>query len=211
MTQDDINTVRFALSHARMSTYDVAVAHDHMLALRLYSWNAQISAALFTSLQVCEVVIRNAVSDALEAVYGQNWPWNKTFEVSLPFGRMQELISARSGAQTVGQVIPELSFYFWQQMFTNRHFGRIWSRHIERIFPGMDATMAKQAKRIYIHDELEHIRGLRNRIAHHEPIFSSNLEADFDRIVNLVRLRCPTSAHWLVQNNLFTIIYAQKP
>ncbi len=111
----------------------------------------------------------------------------------------------------MGQVIPELSFYFWQQMFTNRHFGRIWENHIERIFPNMDKKMEKQLKRIHIHDELEHIRNLRNRIAHHEPIFRSDLEADFQRIVNLVMLKCSTSAQWLVQNNLFTTIYSQKP
>ncbi|EPA9398749.1 Abi family protein [Yersinia enterocolitica] len=211
MTQEDMDTVRLALSHARMSTYDAAVLHDGKSALGLYSWNAQVSAALFASLQICEVVIRNAVSDALEAIYGQEWSWNQTFETSLPYGRMQDLIKAREHAVNVRQVIPELSFYFWQQMFTNRHFERIWSQHIDRLFPNMEAGMAKQAKRIHIHDELEHIRNLRNRIAHHEPIFRRDLEADFQRIVNLVELKCSASAQWLTQNNLFTIIHAQKP
>lgn len=211
MTQEDMDTVRFALSHARMSTYDAAVLDDGKSALGLYSWNAQVSAALFASLQICEVVMRNAVSDALEAVYGQEWPWKQSFETSLPYGRMQDLIKAREQATTVGQVIPELTFYFWQQMFTNRHYGRIWSQHIDRIFPNMGAGMAKQAKRIHIHDELEHVRNLRNRIAHHEPIFQRDLQADFERIVNLIELKCPVSAQWLTQNNLFTMIYAQRP
>lgn len=211
MTQEDMESVRFALSHARMSTYEAAMPDDYMSALRLYAWNAQVSAALFASIQICEVVIRNAVSDALEDIYGQQWAWNETFLKSLPFRRRQELETAREGLQTVGQVIPELSFYFWQQMFTSRHFGRIWENHMERIFPNMDKKMAKQLRRIHIHDELEHIRNLRNRIAHHEPIFRSDLEADFQRIVNLVTLKCSTSAQWLVQNNLFTTIYSQKP
>ncbi|WP_217437058.1 Abi family protein [Serratia fonticola] len=211
MTQEDTDAVRLALSHARMSTYDTAVLHNGKSALELYSWNAQVSAALFASLQICEVVIRNSVSDALETIYGQEWPWNRTFETSLPYGRMQDLIKAREHAATVGQVIPELSFYFWQQMFTNRHFGRIWSQHICRLFPNMEARMAKQAKRIHIHDELEHIRNLRNRIAHHEPIFQRNLEADYRRIISLIGLRCSASALWLAQNNSFTTVYEQKP
>ncbi|MCA6943795.1 Abi family protein [Pectobacterium polaris] len=211
MTQKDMDIVRLALSHARMSTYDAAVLDGGKSALELYSWNAQVSAALFASLQICEVVMRNAVSDALEVIYGQKWPWNQTFETSLPYGRMQDLIKAREQATTMGQVIPELSFYFWQHMFTNRHYGRIWSQHIERLFPNMETGAAKQAKRIHIHDELEHIRNLRNRIAHHEPIFQRDLEDDFKRIVNLIKLKCPVTAQWLTKNNLFTTIYAQKP
>lgn len=211
MTQGDIETVRLALSHARMSTYDAAVLEDGKSALGLYSWNAQVSAALFESLQICEVVIRNAVSDALENIYGQAWPWNKTFETSLPDSRMQELIKARQKAATTGQVIPELSFFFWQHMFTNRYFGRIWSQHIDRVFPNMDARTAKQEKRIHMHDELEHLRKLRNRIAHHEPIFQRDLEGDFQRIVNLIGLKCGVSAQWLRENNLFKSIYSQRP
>lgn len=211
MTPEDTETVRLALSLPRMSTYDAAVHEDGKSALALYSWNAQVSAALFESLQICEVVIRNAVSDALEVIYGPEWPWNPTFETSLPYGRTQELFKAREGMTTTGQVIAELSFYFWQQMFTSRHYGRIWEPHIERLFPNMDPATAKQPKRIHIHDELEHIRMLRNRIAHHEPIFHRDLEDDFQRIVKLIGFKCSVSSQWLLQNNLFSSIYALKP
>lgn len=211
LTQGDTDTVRLALSLARMSTYDAAVHEDGKSALALYFWNAQVSAALFESLQICEVVIRNAVSDALESIYGPEWPWKPTFETSLPYGRMQDLFKARENMATTGQVIAELSFYFWQQMFTNRHYVRIWESQIERVFPNMDAAMAKQPKRIHIHDELEHIRTLRNRIAHHEPIFHRNLEDDFQRIVKLIGFKCPVSSQWLIENNLFKSIYSLKP
>lgn len=211
MIPEDSQAIHLALSHARLSTYDAAVSQAGKSALELYAWNSQVSAALFTPLQMCEVVIRNAVSDALEAIYGPEWPWKQTFETSLPNSRMQELIKAREGARTTGQVIPELSFYFWQSMFTARHFGRIWNQHIARLFPFMEAGMAKQAKRIHIHDELEHIRVLRNRIAHHEPIFQRDLETDYKRIVSMIGLRCSVSARWLTQKNSFTTVYEQKP
>ncbi|MDC7860718.1 Abi family protein [Pantoea ananatis] len=211
MTDEEVDAVRVALSQSRMSTYDAAVLNGKSSALDLYLWNAQVSAALFSSLQICEVVIRNAVSDALEKIYGERWPWNSTFETSLPYGRQQDLLKARGDAQTTGHVIAELNFYFWQQMFTNRHYGRIWSTHIERLFPNMEKGMAKQAKRIYIHEELEHVRNLRNRIAHHEPIFSRDLESDFERVLNLIEIKCSGSAKWLMQNNMFTSIYARKP
>ncbi|QDQ88948.1 hypothetical protein FMZ60_16090 [Alcaligenaceae bacterium SJ-26] len=68
-----VPAVREALSAARMETYERAVGGDgecNPAALRLYAWNADVSGALLPPLHVCEVVIRNVVSDALAAVYG---------------------------------------------------------------------------------------------------------------------------------------------
>lgn len=211
MTQKDADIVHLALSRARMSTYESVAVEQGKSALALYAWNGLISGALLTPLQMCEVIIRNAVSDALEALYGSDWPWNKTFETSLPFARKKELLEARKDATTVGQVIPELSFYFWQNMFTSRHYGRIWEGHIDRLFPNMELGMNKQAKRIFIQNEMEHIRALRNRIAHHEHIFKRDLEDDYQRIVQLIGLRCKISAQWLIQNNFFNTVFGLKP
>ncbi len=211
MTTLDTKSIRLALSEARLTKYDLAVSAGEKSALDLYAWNALISGSLLTPLQVCEVVIRNAVSDALEAVYLTEWPWNATFEKSLPYARRIELLQAREGASATGQVIPELTFYFWQSMFTNRFFVRLWEPFIDSIFPNIRNNMARQEKRKYIHDELEHIRKLRNRIAHHEPVFNRNLPEDYQKIVALVALRCPVSARWLSINQFFTSIYAIKP
>jgi hypothetical protein len=43
-------------------------------ALALCAWKGRISAALIAPLHVCEIVMRNAVSDAIEQVYGPRWP-----------------------------------------------------------------------------------------------------------------------------------------
>ncbi len=73
-----LQAVKTALSSARMSTYETASC-DSSLALELYAWNAQVSGALLTPLHICEVVIRNAVSDVLESLYGEKWPWSAGF------------------------------------------------------------------------------------------------------------------------------------
>ncbi len=88
----DIQRIRDALSNARMSTYDLAVVAGGKSALDFYAWNAEISGALLGPLHLCEIVIRNAVSDALITVYQQNWPWNPSFERSLPQQRKNELM-----------------------------------------------------------------------------------------------------------------------
>jgi len=66
-----INAVRAALSAARMGTFEAAAgvqSDDDPAALLLYAWNAEVSGAFLAPLHVCEVVIRNAVSDALAVV-----------------------------------------------------------------------------------------------------------------------------------------------
>lgn len=211
MTPQDIQRIRDALSTARMSTYDLAVVAGGKSALDLYAWNAEVSGALLGPLHLCEIVIRNAVSDALTTVYQQNWPWNPSFERSLPHQRKNELIAARNRHPNTGKVIPDLTFFFWQNMFSNRHFGRIWDPHIQRIFPNLGVQLPNQQKRIHIHDELDAIRELRNRIAHHEPIFNRNLLMDYQKIVDLVMLRCPVTAQWLIANQTFTTVLGKKP
>lgn len=67
-TEAEVLVVHEALSVARMETFKNAVGNSprrDAAALDLYAWNAQVSSALLMPLHVCEVVIRNAVSEAL--------------------------------------------------------------------------------------------------------------------------------------------------
>jgi hypothetical protein len=190
-----------------MTTYDAAIpASDpqrEASAVALYRWNARIAGALLSPLHVCEVVVRNAVSEAVEQVYGPRWPWSDGFLQSLPnppknagYNPQRDLVMSRSQPST-GKVIPELKFVFWQKMFTSRHDARLWTPHLRDLFPnhGSDSTVGALRTRIY--DDLEVIRRLRNRIAHHEPTFSRDLDSDMAMIIDLVQLRSPTTAAWI--------------
>lgn len=157
-------------------------------------------------LHICEVVIRNAVADALEAVYGPRWPWETTFVLSLPnpsgsyYNSRRDLKSAAAKQPSTGKVIPELKFVFWQEMFTHRHDVRLWNTHIKRIFPSYDPAITVVSLRKAVYADLEAIRKLRNRIAHHEPIFTRNLKTDFERMLKLVEQRSPLVASWMTAN-----------
>jgi len=212
-----IQSVTNALSTARISTYENAVGNtlDSSSALELYAWNAQVSGALLTPLHICEVVIRNAVSDALTSVYGDRWAWQQGFERSLKnkgkYNPRQDLLRTRSNIQTIGKLIPEMKFVFWQKMFISHHDGRLWNQHLMQIFPNLDSTKSIAQLRTDIYNELEEIRTLRNRIAHHEPIFTRNLENDFQKIINLVRFRCSSTADWLLINQQALALIQSKP
>lgn len=208
--------VRQALSVARMTTYDAAASGDTSLALDLYRWNAEVSGAFMTPLHICEVATRNAVSEVLEGLYGRRWPWSRGFEQSLPrptrgYKPLQDLRNARSGQPTLGKVIPELKFVFWQKMFTGRNDARLWIPALRRTFPNIGTTQSVQQQRLGIYGDLEQIRKLRNRIAHHEPIFSRDLAQDLAVISRLLGLRSSETELWLGQIETVTGLLPNRP
>jgi hypothetical protein len=121
--------------------------------------------------------MRNAVSDALTAVYGSKWPWSRSFERSLPssggYDPCRDLQRGRTAHATTGKVIPELKFVFWQKMFTSRYDTRLWNAHLRRVLPNLDPAKTVAQLRAQIYDDLEYVRLLRNRLAHHEPSSSA--------------------------------------
>ncbi len=210
-----IHAVKKSLSPARMTTYEAATANEAE-ALMLYVWNAQVSAALLMPLHICEVVMRNTVSEALEATYGHRWPWSQGFERSLPnppvgYNSCHDLHAARRTSDTTGKLIPELKFVFWQKMFTSRHDTRLWDRYLFNVLPNVDQNKSASTIRQSVYQDLEVIRTLRNRIAHHEPIFNRNLAADFQLIENLIKLRCRLTADWMVKHQQALSMINDKP
>lgn len=220
-TKAILSAIKDGLYPARIGTYEAQVhikGNGDPRAVALYTWNAQVSAALFIPLHFCEVVVRNAAADALEAVYGVRWPWNPVFILSLPNPSYPNIYNPRANLNKVasqqpstGKVIPELNFVFWQQLFTNRHDVRLWNSHLKRVLPEHDSKKAIAAIRKSIYADLEVIRRLRNRIAHHEPIFTRNLKQDLERMHRLVRLRSNLVASWMMASQIGDIVISQLP
>ncbi|WP_256349382.1 hypothetical protein [Pseudomonas gingeri] len=127
------------------------------------------------------------------------------------YNALSDLQAVRNKAKTTGQVIAELKFVFWEKTFTSRHDSRIWEPQMMRVLPNLDAakTVAQHRKRIF--DDLNQVRRLRNRIAHHEPIFMRNLLDGFQTIQRLVEARCQVSADWMVSQQQVTDLIRLKP
>lgn len=197
----DEGVVRDALSTPRMGTYVLAAGGDLGRAITLYGWNARISAALMLPAHFAEVTTRNAVSEGLTRLYGPNWPRSRSLTRSLPaptgaFNPRRELQRAAGKQPTTGKIIAELKFAFWQHMFTSRHHDRVWKNQILALFPGSTGVSA-DGLRTRVHDDLETIRQLRNRVAHHEPVIARDLAADLARMLDLVQLRSSPTAAWI--------------
>lgn len=96
-------------------------------------------------------------------------------------------------------------------MFTRRYDNRIWDGHLRRVLPNLDPALPVQTLRQQIYRDLEQLRLLRNRIAHHEPIFTRNLADDYRKILELVDYRCAVTAAWLDDNQQVAVVIKNKP
>ncbi len=220
-TPDEKRDLPDIISAPRFATYLNATNNDVSTALSLYQWNLEISAAFIVPLQVCEVATRNGVVVALEKRYGADWHISQGFLHSLPqpsfsysphsdFTKTSSKLR-RKQALTTGKIVAELKFAFWETMLTKRHDQRLWTPFFNDSFPHTDVTISIYAARRRANEHLEKVRGLRNRIAHHEPIFTRNIQDEYQRILDIIRWRSPVSADWVKKVQGVTKLIQNKP
>lgn len=200
MPYRDIEKVLYA---GRLFTYRDAVKNtlgidSEEITLKLYEWNAKLSGHFLFPLHIYEVMLRNAISDAISQRYGVDWPINRVFQNSLPKKEKADLLNLVTPRyEGLGKVVPELNLYWFESMLTKRHEARIWKPYGRTIFP--NASIDAVDLRVRLNQECKQIRKLRNRIAHHEPIFNqANIQKIFGHIQTAVAFRCTTTEAWLV-------------
>lgn len=71
-----------ALSTPRLATYLHWSGGDGEVALRLYTFNVNLSAALYGPLHMFEVALRNAADLALTRKFGSAWPANSALALT---------------------------------------------------------------------------------------------------------------------------------
>lgn len=207
-TQQEITDLPKLLSQQRFQRYLEARHDDVDAALRLYQWNLEISGEFLKILHLCEISLRNGVADAISAVHGEEWPWVQGFRISLlspsrGYSPRRDLETVSNYHQTSGKIIAELKFAFWEKMLNANQQSRLWDTQLSTHFPHLDFTIGAEHARDTLRQKVYSVRALRNRIAHHEPIFyRPALRDDFLNILYVIEARCPISANWIgeIQN-----------
>lgn len=206
-SQDELHHLPNVLSAPRFATYLQTCQNDREDALQLYLWNLKVSAALMVPLHVVEVTLRNAVVEAIETVHGGTWPWSAGFLRSLPnpkrphYSPQSDLALLGRKHPTSGKIIADLKFVFWERMLTKRHDERLWAQQFATIFSNAPTDRSMSELRQEVHTYVNEVRELRNRIAHHEPIFSRDLRAVLGRMDTIVRWRNRETADWMEKVN----------
>ncbi|MBW4093372.1 MAG: Abi family protein [Proteobacteria bacterium] len=185
-----------ALSPERFARYLAWAGGDREHARHLYTLNTQISEALYTPLQMLEVVLRNRIDTVMSASQGERW-FDREGLLAIEHQRQQlakaaEDIRKDGRPPTAGRIVAALSFSFWTAMVSPAYEG-LWQVSLHRIARRDDG---KGVRRQDLSGPLTPIRTLRNRIAHHEPILQWNLPAHYANMLRVTAWLSAAAAQW---------------
>ncbi len=200
------------ISAQRLGPYRKAAGQNLDRALKLYAWNLNIGAAFLPLFCAVEVSLRNLTVKRLTEVYAETW-WKAVALLGLLekeggsiVRKAEKTIRQKNQDPDSGRMTAELGFGFWENMLLEKYTPDLWaSLHISFPYlpPGVDQTALKTKCR--------KVRELRNRIAHHEPIFHRNLSQDYANCLELIRWLSPAKAEWVRPHCAVASMLRAKP
>jgi len=195
----------------RLAPYVKAASGDPSVALSLYEWSSRMASAAFEDVGHLEVLFRETLDRALQAHYRESdvgIPW---FLLPTPGGAQVvaaiDIVRARlraQGRETRDQIVAGLSFGFWSGIVGPK-YDDLWRRAIHRAFPKGNGT------RKQISTAIEHVRKLRNRLAHHDSMANVDIPFEIRRVYDLAGFIHPDAKSWLETFSRAMDVYAQRP
>lgn len=175
-----------------MSRYRISPWDRKDLILARYIYNVEISSALYNSLHMLEVALRNGIHrEAAKHFRNKFWFLDHTILKAKDVSTMANCLARLEGKAKVlpvpaGKVIADTTFGFWTNLFITDYDVRFWRPIIHRVFPHAPRTSSLTRKAMFA--RLDPMRfKLRNRISHYEPIWQfSDLQARHDEIIETI-------------------------
>ncbi|HEX6153870.1 MAG TPA: hypothetical protein VFZ19_10150 [Solirubrobacterales bacterium] len=204
------------LGSSRFQTYLEAVEGHHENAVALYNWNARISAAFLEVLCHLEVLVRNAVDRQFEAtdpatslsiIDSDVWLCDPAVLTPESRERVNEAIARllrERKRPSRDRVVASLSFGFWKSLFGSV-YEELWRTTLFAAFPHGSGRRREVAN---LTGPILHFR---NRIAHHEAIFSSDLEERHRQILRLAGIIDPEAERYIATLSRVETLLPEMP
>jgi hypothetical protein len=191
------------ISASRLEKYLSAVDGDLSKALLLYEENMRLAEAFYTPLQCFEVCLRNTLNLRLSLTYGADWPTNgkPPFEQGFlkSISDAIDVLKKDGHDYSTDALVAELNFGFWVGLLGPSYDATLWR---QTLFKGFLAKGGGQ-KRSTVHGRFNALRRFRNRVAHHEPIFSRPLQQFHDEIIEAIAWMCRHTSDWAAHHSRF--------
>ncbi|MBE5458319.1 hypothetical protein E3G52_005227 [Mycobacteroides abscessus] len=221
------------ISPARYQRYRAAAWGDTARAARLYMWNCDLSAAYWPSIALVEVAIRNAIDIQLCSHLGvtRDVGWHGDVLAERPrihltekerekvkksiesFDRRNNSPGQPRVEATGGDIVADLSLGFWvslvgeglprQHANVYDYFQKLWRPFLYRAFPHYEPGLRSAGE---LRNHLRTFELLRNRIAHHEPIFTLNHTHNLANIIALAGHINPDLASYIRSTQQVTAV-----
>jgi hypothetical protein len=201
-SHDFRSAISEALGKERLARYLHATSGDVGDALRLYVWNAALSAAFFEVLGDVEVIVRQAIHREFSEwhqSHGLPGEWYDNAHGFLTEAAVNDIRIAKSRLSlkrseiTPANVINELTFGFWRFLLAKHYQTTLWPALMTRVFPSIAHSDFRKLR-----DRIARLHQLRNLIAHHQPIYWRHLDRDFNDCRTTLRLISPECETWTI-------------
>lgn len=224
--EQEIKAFRHTIGDARFGRYLNAASGEEAQAVSLYVWNAQVSSAFYLPLQIWEVALRNQMNRFLCWKFSDGgWPYNDVKAVRQFNGRDRERLSEARRRQeearnvkraTTDAIVADLSAGFWVSMLSGGYDAKFaWRYNLPRVFPhGLAGWKSGNPSRwdpLAAHAACERLLNLRNRIAHHEPVYELALPQLEKDVYTIVSAMCPASSAYLASSSSIAKVLAMRP
>ncbi len=166
-------------------------------ALALHRFNARLSGLLLETIGGFEIVLRNAVVTSIMNHFDRpDWYRARSFTQRLDARRRTNIREAcrvlenRNRPPNSDRIVAELTFNFWVALPNGKYRETFWIPFLRTVWPAGEDVRK-------LHKDLLRIRDLRNRIAHHEPVFASGWRESSDLALHRLEQLSPHHHAWL--------------
>ncbi|MEO4174596.1 Abi family protein [Acinetobacter pittii] len=196
----EIDHIFSKISTVRLDTYKNQFNLDNPSdTYAAYCWGEAVSGSIFKIISVIEILLRNSIHNSLKPALGKKWMIDEQ-KIKLTDHQKDKidniLYEKKDGRRTDTRVEPtpnentiisKLSFGFWSHFLDIKLLdGKSWDMYLPDIFSnysyvgrykGRQFWKDRDKKNIYaLKDRLRDINEIRNRIAHHEPVWKKSYE-----------------------------------
>jgi hypothetical protein len=234
------NELERAVSTPRLTTYG-NLTHDDATAWALYRWNLDLSVAWLPVMADTEVALRNGIHHQLSNLTGRPDWWSSDRLVfddetaenlsRIVRAHQKKIVQGKIGA---GKVVADLMFSVWVMLLGKggkSSLGRsidyetnLWRPALRFAFATGTTTRTGRPRRPtqeQVHRRAANLQRLRNRVAHHEPIFNGIKSPGTNNVIPLLTVweetlellswLCPELANLHVNTQRVTTLLASHP
>jgi hypothetical protein len=210
------NSLASTISKERINRYLSETENKVIDALALYHWNTELCQAMYLPLQIWEISLRNKLNSFIRRLYGDDWPYQQNTIVrqlkshdkkKLSDARLRQQKRRKTNKASTGSIVADLSAGFWVSLLSEGYEVPFrWNNSIGRVF-SYDATMDRETA----HTLCSRILEVRNRVAHHEPIYQMPLTDRCKEAERVIKAICPGSHLYMARKCELPVALAKNP
>jgi hypothetical protein len=213
--ENAVKAFRAGLSEERFAPYLQDADGDVVYAINLYLWNIRLSQSFYLPLQMWEILFRNKLNVFLGGRYGRAWPYEARPKREFRTNEYSKLKDARTRQERqrklkhvpTGAIVADLSSGFWVALLSKAYdIPFAWRNNLSRIFPKGSSLDRATAHALSL-DALD----LRNRVAHHEPIYCLDITLLRSHLDTLIEAMCPVTNTFVRSACNFDAVWNNPP